>query len=417
MFIKKLEKGERMKQNKAILKMAILSGSILVATAAAINANIPGMAQAMPEQSLAMVEMLITIPSCFLMIAVLTSDFIARKIGYKQTIMTGLCIVAVSGVLPAIVGNFYIVLLSRAFFGFGIGLFNSLLVVMVNYFYDGNERSTVFGMQSACEGFGGVAITFIAGQFMNINWQAPFYSYLIAFPIVFLFGYFVPAVSIKDILAKSDNSTRVETLQQPLVSGGILSIAGYVGLIFIIAILYMTMGIKTATLMVNSGYAVLSDASLVFMFIGVGAIFSGLFFGRILAWLRQFTLTAAFLCMAFSMLFIGISDSVALTIWGGFLLGFGFRVVMPYLINAINTGDILNKGLATSLLLVSYNFGVFVTPYATLILQNLIGTDNLRTLFYVDGVGFIILAVGALLSVMLQQKASENTLTENRFDN
>lgn len=66
--------------------MAILSGSILVATAAAINANIPGMAQAMPEQSLAMVEMLITIPSLFLMVAVLTSDFITRKIGYKQTI-------------------------------------------------------------------------------------------------------------------------------------------------------------------------------------------------------------------------------------------------------------------------------------------------------------------------------------------
>lgn len=52
-----------MKQNKAVLKMAILSGSVLVATAAAINADIPRMAQAMPEQPLAMVEMLTTIPS------------------------------------------------------------------------------------------------------------------------------------------------------------------------------------------------------------------------------------------------------------------------------------------------------------------------------------------------------------------
>lgn len=404
-----------MKPNKAILKMAILSASVLVATAAAINADIPRMAQAMPEQSLAMVEMLTTIPSLFLMIAVLTSDFIARRIGYKQTIMTGLCIVAASGVLPALAGNFYIVLASRALFGFGIGLFNSLLVVMVNYFYDGNERSTVFGMQSACEGLGGVAITFIAGQFMNINWQAPFYSYLIAFPIVFLFGYFVPSVFIKDILKKSGNDTRVETMQQSLVSRDILAMTGYVGLIFIIAILYMTMGIKTSTLMVNSGYAVLSDASLVFMFVGVGAIFSGLFFGRILAWLQQFTLTAAFLCMAFSMLLIGVSNSVVLTILGGFLLGFGFRVVMPYLINSINTGNIANKGLATSLLLVSYNLGVFVTPYASLSLQRLIGTENLRTLFYVDGIGFVILALGALLLVIMQQKVSENTLTENRF--
>ncbi|MBP2652242.1 MAG: major Facilitator Superfamily protein [Firmicutes bacterium] len=403
-----------MKQNKVVLKIAILSGSILVASAAAITANIPHMANAMPSQPLAMVEMLTTISSLFLMAAVLTSDFIARKIGYKLTIMTGLCIVAVSGVLPAVIGNFYIVLVSRAFLGFGIGLFNSLLVVIVNYFYDGNERSSVFGMQSACEGLGGVAVTYIAGQLMGINWQAPFYAYLIAVPSVLLFGYFVPNIPTKIILDKTRGAIKKENIQQTS-SNNSFKIAGYMGLIFIIAILYMTMGIKTATLMLNSGYANLKDASLVFSFVGIGAIFSGFLFGRLIEWLKQYTLIVAFFCMALSMFLIGVSNNTFLTVVGGFLLGFGFRVAMPYLINKINTGDIPNKGLATSLLLVGYNLGVFVTPYASLVLQNLIGTNNLRTLFYADGAGFIILAVGALLSVMLQQKDTENTLTENRL--
>ena len=58
--------------------------------------------------------------------------------------------------------------------GFGVGLFNSLLVSMINYFYDAKERSSMYGLQSAFEGAGGIAITFIAGQLLKINWQAPF---------------------------------------------------------------------------------------------------------------------------------------------------------------------------------------------------------------------------------------------------
>ena len=48
-----------------------------------------------------MVEMLTTIPSLFLMISVLTSSFIATKIGYKQTIMVGLLgTVMIAGLVP-----------------------------------------------------------------------------------------------------------------------------------------------------------------------------------------------------------------------------------------------------------------------------------------------------------------------------
>jgi Arabinose efflux permease len=398
------------KQNKGILKIAILSGSILVASAAAITANIPSMAAAMPEQSIESVEMLTTISSLFLMFAVLMSNFIAKKIGYKQTIMTGLCIVAIAGVLPAVVGNFYVILIARAFLGFGIGLFNSLLVVMVNYFYEGNERSTVFGLQSACEGLGGVAVTFIAGQLMNISWQAPFYAYLIAIPSVFLFGYFVPKVETKFILEKTEEHVEYEIKKNS--SNKFLMILGYVGLIFIIAILYMTMGIKTAALMLNSGYANLKDASLVFVFVGVGAVLSGLLFGRILVWLRKYTLFVSFSCMAVSLFLIGISNHTFFTVLGGFLLGFGFRITMPYLINSINTSDITNKSLVTALLLVGYNLGVFITPYVSLFVQNSMKINNLRELFYLDGMFFVFLAIGAGLFLLKKQLVCEKNLIE-----
>ena len=75
----------RKKLEESMLKIALLSVSLLVASAPAINANIPAMSKAFPNVPLSTVELLTTISSMFLMISVLTSSFIARKIGYKQT--------------------------------------------------------------------------------------------------------------------------------------------------------------------------------------------------------------------------------------------------------------------------------------------------------------------------------------------
>ena len=120
--------------DKKILRFALLSASLLVGSAAAINANIPAMAQHFDQVPLSMVEMLTTVPSLFLMISVLTSSLIAKRVGYKQTITIGLGIVMIAGIVPLLIDNFMIILISRAMLGFGVGLFNSLLVSMINYF-------------------------------------------------------------------------------------------------------------------------------------------------------------------------------------------------------------------------------------------------------------------------------------------
>ena len=187
----------RKKLEESMLKIALLSVSLLVASAPAINANIPAMSKAFPNVPLSTVELLTTISSMFLMISVLTSSFIARKIGYKQTILLGIIIVAIFGTLPAFTHSFWLIMISRALLGYGIGLFNSLLVTMISYFYHGEIRTSLFGMQSAFEGLGGIFITFVAGQLLKINWQAPFYAYLLAVPVILLFFIFVPNVQVE----------------------------------------------------------------------------------------------------------------------------------------------------------------------------------------------------------------------------
>ncbi|MEG0548724.1 MAG: MFS transporter [Coprobacillus sp.] len=383
-----------------ILKVSLLSASLIVASAPAINANIPSMAKAFSDIPLSMVEMLTTISSLFLMISVFISGFIAKRLGYKQTIVLGLFIVIISGTIPAFIDNFYIVLISRAALGFGIGLFNSLLVSMINYFYDGEEKSSLFGIQSACEGIGGMMITFIAGQLLRLNWQAPFYAYFIAVPVLILFTKFVPKIDTKDMLLKNQSQ---QTKQQE-TKGNFLPVFGYVGFIFMVAILYMTMGIKVSSLIAAENIGSASDGSTVIMLLSLGSMLGGFAFGKVFKVLKDYIFVVGLFMLATAMFIIGMSTNIVFTILGGFVVGFGFRMIMPYLINKINTSSIQNKTLATSLLLVGFNLGSFLSPYGSLILQKLAWIDNLRGLFYIDGLCFVILGVIGFVMVMMLKK-------------
>ena len=376
-------------KKEQVLKYSLLSASLLVGSAPAINANIPAMASAFDTIPLAMIEMLTTVPSLFLMISVLISSFIAKKIGYKQTASLGLLIVAVSGILPVFVSNFYLILISRATLGFGIGLFNSLTVALVNSFYQGKDRAKMYGLQSAFEGAGGIFITFIAGQLLKIGWQAPFLAYAIAIPVCIVFIKFIPKVATANDISVDTN---VIVKENGFKKDNIMLIS-FIALLFVAASLYMTMGIKVSTLITTAGYGNASDASLVIILLSLGAITAGTLFSKIIKIFKQLTPIIGLLILALAMFLIGISNSMIITFAGGFLTGFGFKIFMPYLIDRINNSQIKNTPLATSLLLVGFNLGAFISPYSSIFVQNIALSDGLNSLFMVLSGGFICLAV------------------------
>lgn len=376
-------------KKEQVLKYSLLSASLLVGSAPAINANIPAMASAFDTIPLAMIEMLTTVPSLFLMISVLISSFIAKKIGYKQTASLGLLIVAVSGILPVFVSNFYLILISRAMLGFGIGLFNSLTVALVNSFYQGKDRAKMYGLQSAFEGAGGIFITFIAGQLLKIGWQAPFLAYAIAIPVCIVFIKFIPKVATANDISVDTN---VIVKENGFKKDNIMLIS-FIALLFVAASLYMTMGIKVSTLITTAGYGNASDASLVIILLSLGAITAGTLFSKIIKIFKQLTPIIGLLILALAMFLIGISNSMIITFAGGFLTGFGFKIFMPYLIDCINNSQIKNTPLATSFLLVGFNLGAFISPYSSIFMQNIALSDSLNSLFIVLSGGFICLAV------------------------
>ena len=147
-----------MKKN-VLLKAALLSVCIVSCSANAIVGNISAMAASMPEVPLYLIELMTTIPSLTMMIAVLFSAPISKCLGAKNSLLLALIICTAGGIAPFFFSSIYIMLLSRAFFGFGAGMISSGVLSLIFYFFQGSERSFMIGMQGSAGGLGSLLTT------------------------------------------------------------------------------------------------------------------------------------------------------------------------------------------------------------------------------------------------------------------
>lgn len=212
-----------MNNNKSILqKGAILSISLMLTSSQAINGIIPQMKQSLGI-SQSQSELLGTVPSVTVIIFILLSSYFAKRVGMKKTIILGLLLAGVGGILPAFMANFQIVLISRVILGAGLGLYNSLAVTYISSLYSGDTRATLLGIRNSMEALGQTILIFLAGLLVNITWTASFLVYAVAFPIAFLFAMKVPEIrNEQNDISKNDVKEKMNPIVFVLVLFAIL---------------------------------------------------------------------------------------------------------------------------------------------------------------------------------------------------
>lgn len=377
-----------MKKRGWLMKISILSISLLTTSAAANASAIPLIQESFPEQSLTSVEMLTMLPTAMVALFVLLSIPISRWIGARKTVMAGLLITLISGVLPVIVNDFTIILISRACLGIGIGLFNGFAYSLINDFYEGEERAQTLGYQSSFQGIGGAFLTFLAGQLLVISWHMSFSVFLIVIPVFFLFFMNVPEPPAQDVKEKAH-----------FVKGMIK----YIVLLFITMTFYNAIVIKLPNLFVTRGIGDASMSSLVFTLVQLASMAAGFAFGSLFKFLKRNTLPFAIVLMGIGFCILAFSNSLALAIVGSVLTGISFATYLPYLFNqaaAISPGA--SGQLSSNLLIVFGQFSGFTSPYLLAPLQsiNILGNE-FASCFLVCG---ILLIVESVVILLIQQK-------------
>jgi len=264
----------------SLAKFSLLSISILLMSHLAISPVIPNLYRLYnaqnPNIGLASVESLATIPAMMITVFVLLSNFIIKGIGKKNTVLLGLAIIFIFGLVPVFTTNFKIVFISRLLLGAGIGLFNSLSISMISDFFDEDTRGTMIGMRTAFLNIGKALTTFISGYLIIYGVQYTFLVYALALPIFVLFLVFVRNPKnneSKQISIKFHKETIILTL-----------------LTLLVGISYMGATIKIPTLLVEKYHLHPEVSRNLLTILAISGIFSGFLFGELVKKFKNLTL-------------------------------------------------------------------------------------------------------------------------------
>lgn len=375
-------------------KFSLLSISLVLTSAGSVAGTIPLMAKEFSGVPRASVELLTTIPAFMVMIFVLLSGVIAKFITPKYTVLLGLTIALLSGLVPVFSNNFTIILISRAGLGIGFGLFNAFAVSLISDFFDGAERAQLIGFQAAFQSLGNAGITFAAGQLLKTNWHQAYWVYLVIVPIIILFALVIPKSS------REETSNHTETQKVSLkVNLAVISLAAF---LFVAIMLDMATVVKLAQLFLANGYGNETDASNTLSMAQLVGLVVALGFGTIFKILKKWLLPVAVAAMGIGFFGLSMANNLGLATASALFVTAAFGMYVPYLFN--HTAKVAPEGgtaFAISLLLVGANLGSSLSPYGLALISNIIGTNNVNALF--TSGGFILLALAAIVVFVTMQ--------------
>ncbi|MCL2560270.1 MAG: MFS transporter [Turicibacter sp.] len=358
-----------------LLKVAVLSISIMMISPPAINGILPeirdylGITQAQSE-------LLTTVPSLATMFSVLASSQITVKIGMKNSTLIGLVLAGLAGIFPAFTSSYVAILISRAFFGIGLGLFKSLAVRYITLLFEPHERAQLMGYRSAFEQGGQSFLAAGAGVLFMISWNASFLIYAVPLFIAALFYFVVPDVRVSQQPKTDQLGSRVEKETLPFSAYLLAAFATFIVLVGAsIAIRFPAMAAEVR----GDGY----NSSYLFAIKPIVGIVAGALFGRIYHKIGKALLYVGILGLAGATLLIGFSNgSFILLIAGFFIAGIVPAWIMPFVMMTVSkrtSGQAQTRAMA--LIIAGIQLGVFLMTPTIQLLGRLRGSDALTAAY------------------------------------
>ncbi|MEE9754142.1 MFS transporter [Listeria seeligeri] len=374
--------------------LALLSVALIVNSAPAISANIPAITQSFNKVDPVYVGLLTTVPSLFLIVGVFLTSVIEKMIGRKFTIILGLVIVGFFGTLPAwFQGSFLVLFLSRCLLGLGIGLFNRLLIQMISSLYqsDTGKKAKALGLESACEGLGGIIMTIGVGQLIKISWTSSFWVYSFAIVSLIFVAIFIPNQRVQ--ITSTEEKIQSSTISNKRKTRSI--ILGFV--LFYIVLLFINYNLQITPLLIEQDIGDATNGSNMIAAIGAGAFIAGNLFGRTYAYLKGWLLPIATFTAGLSIFFTSISTSLIFTLVCSLVLGFSFRNIMPYFMHILTTGGEKVAKFGATIVLVAYNLGATLSPYASQFISSFSGNSSAGSQIVIMGISLGCISVITLI--------------------
>lgn len=384
---------------KIMTRFAILILSVFTVSAGATAATLPLMMKSFANISPTTIELLMTIPSLGIIIFTPISNIVADFIGVKRTIMTGLALIFLGGIIPAITVNFPLIFSSRIILGLGTGLLMSFSQSLIIQLYEGRDQQKMLGLSSVFQGLGMFVMTYAAGVLLNGGWQMSYWIYLIVLPIILLVGVYVPKTVGK---LDDDNHSEKVNNDSKKIDGKIWMLALFA---FLFNATFAFISIKFALLVVSRNYGTATDASTLLGLMAFAMAAGGFIFMYVQKHWFKFTTAIGLGFATIAFILLTVSRSLFLSAIGVIFVGISVSIFMASMIANINRMTSASQvAFSTSVVMTCANVGTLLSPYFAKGISNAFGNQEAGFTFEAGLVIFAILFIIAVFAGMNYSK-------------
>lgn len=374
-----------------LYKTSLLSFSLLAQTIPLAAVANPSLMNTFTSESATQIQMLGTVPNFAAIICTFLSSFIAKKISAKKTVMLGIVLFLIGGIVPAICNSYTEILILRLIMGCGAGLFSPFTVSLIYRLYKGDDLNNMLGYQNSVQNIGSAAFAFVLGALVVNGWRAVYLAYIFAIVPLFLFGSFVK-------LPKDDQDEQSNSVPHTKTTTNV-KVIGFMLLTIITFIMFSVITVNLAGYVVSKHITSTSVASILIACISIASMVSSALFGRIVKVLHSFVLAVTFLGIAIGFALLFTAKSVGVLTAGVLVAGFFFGWYFPQVFMRLD--QIAPKGsgnFSTSLVLIGVNIGVFLAPAVMNSIAGLLGQISAEMVFKISACGFALLTIWAIFN-------------------
>ncbi|MFD0835288.1 MFS transporter [Mariniflexile aquimaris] len=339
---------------------------------------------------------LITLPSLGVVLFAPIIGKLLNKLGTIKLLSLGLIPYAILGFIGAFITNNYILIIDRVLLGAATVAIQVSVTAYIADFFTGEARMKMIAWQGMSIELGGVVFLAIGGFLGEINWQLPFYIYLLGFLCLILVIVALPKPESKLI---GENLTQVtDTNNAPKVR--IIFIAS------LLAMMLFFVGFVTLPLYLPVAFGFTeSEIGYLMAFISLIAIITASQMPKMVKVFGDSNVVVlGFLFFMMGYFVLATSGSLVFLVLTTIFIGIGFGFTIPLLnLMMIEASTIHNQGKHLGL----FSMGVFGGQFLSTFIEYV--SDNYRAIYAVSA--GLALIIGGVIYFMFQKESKKNLLT------
>ena len=369
---------------RAVTLMSVSSLSVL--SGAAIAPALPGIAAhfANAPHAALLSRLVLTAPAIAIAILAPIIGILIDRSGRRIPLLIAIMFYGVAGLAGLVLNDLTALLGSRIVLGFAVAGTMTISTTLIGDYYNHETRAGFFGLQTAVQGFAGLAFTLIAGMLAEISWRWAFVLYGIAWLIL-------PAAFSFLAEPRGERAASSDAIVEPAGFPWSLVLPLYM-LACVNSILFYLVPTQLPFLMNELGVASPTMIGLVIGTTPVLMTICSLNYNRIRRGLASDRIFAiSFAAMAVGNLLLALASHWALVILGTAVIGIGMGFFLPNIVlTTMATSPEARRGSVASGLTSATFLGQFLSP---LIFYPVFSRFDGATTFLLGGACLAIIAV------------------------